>query len=222
MPFKSLLLLLALTAESGVLLVAQTFHGAAIDRDLAEVTIPKLERLYETHRYTVSQVVEWYIARIEKYDGIYQAIETRDFAGARATAAREDAAAAGGARPSLWGVPDRHQGQYQYQRTGDYRRMGWVCHSGPWADAPERRNCRGQTACRRRGDTGEDQHARFCGRQYDAQHVVRPARATRTMSASVRAGRRAERSPQSAPTSRCSARERIPATRSECRRLRVP
>jgi amidase len=108
MPFKRLLWLLALTLESGVFLMAQAVHGAtgaAIDRDLAEVTIPQLERLYQTHRYTVSQVVEWYIARIEKYDGIYQAIETRDFAGARATAAREDAAPAGNARPSLWGVP---------------------------------------------------------------------------------------------------------------------
>ena len=79
--------------------------GAAIDRDLDEVTIPQLERFYETHRYTVSQVVEWYIARIEKYDGIYQAVETRDFAGARAAAAREDAARAGSAKGPLWGVP---------------------------------------------------------------------------------------------------------------------
>jgi Asp-tRNA(Asn)/Glu-tRNA(Gln) amidotransferase A subunit family amidase len=108
MPYKRLVLLLALTLESCVFLTAQTVHGAtgaAMDRDLAEVTIPRLERLYETHRYTVSQVVEWYIARIEKYDGIYQAIETRDFAGARATAALEDVAPAGSAKPSLWGVP---------------------------------------------------------------------------------------------------------------------
>ena len=79
--------------------------SASIDQDLADVTIPQLEKLYATHRCTVTQVVRWYIARIEKYDGIYQAIETRDFAGALATAAREDASAANSARPALWGVP---------------------------------------------------------------------------------------------------------------------
>lgn len=77
-----------------------------MDRDLAEVTIPRLEHYYETHRYTVTQVVEWYIARIERYDGIYQAIESRDFKSALETAAREDREAArGGTRPLLWGVP---------------------------------------------------------------------------------------------------------------------
>jgi amidase len=109
---RSSLLKVLLPAVS---LFAQTVHGAStagiaanIDRDLAEVTIPQLERFYETHRYTVTQVVEWYIARIEKYDGIYQSIESRDFKQALATAAREDAEAAkaeNGRRPPLWGVP---------------------------------------------------------------------------------------------------------------------
>jgi Asp-tRNA(Asn)/Glu-tRNA(Gln) amidotransferase A subunit family amidase len=90
------------------LLRAETAPGAAIDRDLTEVTIPQLEKYYDTHRYTVSQVVEWYIARIEKYDGYYRAVESRDFANARATAEREDAEAAKAGsftRPPLWGVP---------------------------------------------------------------------------------------------------------------------
>src|SRR5580698_10204674 len=105
---KRFLVLLAPVLGSTALLTAQTVHGAAIDRDLAEVTIPQLERFYETHRYTVTQVVEWYIARIERYDGIYQAIESRDFKSALETAAREDAEAAKGGntgRPLLWGVP---------------------------------------------------------------------------------------------------------------------
>lgn len=98
---RNLLLCLALSA--------QTAHGAAIDRDLMEVTVPQLEHFYESHRYTVTQVVEWYAARIAKYDGIYLAVENPDIKGALATAAREDAEASAGAgkfvRPALWGVP---------------------------------------------------------------------------------------------------------------------
>jgi Asp-tRNA(Asn)/Glu-tRNA(Gln) amidotransferase A subunit family amidase len=100
MPFKRLLVLLLLTA--------QTVRGASkIDLDLTEVSIPQLERFYETHRYTVTQVVEWYAARIAKYNGIYLAIESPDIKGALATAAREDAEARTGNlnRPPLWGVP---------------------------------------------------------------------------------------------------------------------
>jgi amidase len=106
MTSKRTVLLLSLTLESAAVLAAQPVRGA-IDRDLTEVTIPQLERFYETHRYTVTQVVEWYAARIEKYDGIYQSIESRDFQSALATAAREDAEAAKGsfARPPLFGVP---------------------------------------------------------------------------------------------------------------------
>ena len=80
-----------------------------MDRDLLEVNIPRLEQMYRDHKYTVSQVVEWYIARIHRYNGIYGAIENLDVRGALATAAREDAEAkAGGGsyvRGPMWGVP---------------------------------------------------------------------------------------------------------------------
>jgi Asp-tRNA(Asn)/Glu-tRNA(Gln) amidotransferase A subunit family amidase len=80
-----------------------------MDRDLLEVTVPQLEQLYRSHKYTVTQVVRWYIARIEKFNGIYRAVQNLDAAGALVTAAREDAEAkAGGAsfvRGPLWGVP---------------------------------------------------------------------------------------------------------------------
>ena len=79
------------------------------DRDLMEITIPKLEELYRTQQYTVTEVVRWYLGRIEKYNGIYRAVQTLDDTGALAAAARLDAAAkAGGAgfvRGPLWGVP---------------------------------------------------------------------------------------------------------------------
>ena len=81
---------------------------AAMDRDLMEVTIPRLEALYREHRYTVTEVVQWYMARIHRYNGIYGAIEDLDSKGALAAAAREDAEAAGGSEfhpGAMWGVP---------------------------------------------------------------------------------------------------------------------
>jgi amidase len=82
---------------------------SAIDRDLLEVTIPKLEKMYAAHKYTVTQVVQWYLARIERYNGIYKAVQTVDAKGALATAGGEDAAArkagSGFQRGPLWGVP---------------------------------------------------------------------------------------------------------------------
>jgi Asp-tRNA(Asn)/Glu-tRNA(Gln) amidotransferase A subunit family amidase len=80
-----------------------------MDRDLLEVTIPQLEELYRSHKYTVTEVVQWYMARIARYNGIYRAIETLDEKGALATAAREDADAKSGGssfrRGPMWGVP---------------------------------------------------------------------------------------------------------------------
>ncbi len=81
-----------------------------IDRDLAEVTIPRLESMYSSHKYTVTQVTRWYLDRIARFDGVYKAFLHVDAAGAVATAAALDAAAesAGGRtfnRGPLWGVP---------------------------------------------------------------------------------------------------------------------
>ncbi len=68
----------------------------AMSRDLLEVTIPELEQMYSSHKYTVTQVVQWYLARIAKYNGIYRAVQTVDSEGALAAAACEDAEAAAG------------------------------------------------------------------------------------------------------------------------------
>jgi amidase len=82
---------------------------AAMDDDLMEVTIPELENFYATHKYTVTQVVRWHLARIAKYNGIYRAVQTLDARGALATAAAEnaDAAKSGSSlqRGPMWGVP---------------------------------------------------------------------------------------------------------------------
>ena len=74
-----------------------------MNHDLLEVTVPQLEQMYRDHKYTVTQVVQWYMARIAKYNGIYRAVQNVDATGALATAAREDAE--GTPHGPLWGVP---------------------------------------------------------------------------------------------------------------------
>jgi Asp-tRNA(Asn)/Glu-tRNA(Gln) amidotransferase A subunit family amidase len=87
----------------------QSTTNTAMDHDLLEVTIPRLEWMYLDRKYTVTQVVNWYIGRIRRYNGVYGAIENLDAKRALATAAREDAEAnAGGSRfvrGPMWGVP---------------------------------------------------------------------------------------------------------------------
>ena len=80
-----------------------------IEHDLLEIDIPHLQDLYRAHKYSVTDVVNWYLARIRGYNGVYGALEDIDAKGALETAAREDAefktsgpSAIDGA---LWGVP---------------------------------------------------------------------------------------------------------------------
>jgi amidase len=105
--FCALLVALAIV-EAGCSRAPAVSSQEAMDRDLMEITIPQLEQLYGSQKYTVTDVVRWYLARIEKYNGIYRAVQNLD-PGALAIAAREDAEAqAGGAgfvRGPLWGVP---------------------------------------------------------------------------------------------------------------------
>jgi Asp-tRNA(Asn)/Glu-tRNA(Gln) amidotransferase A subunit family amidase len=77
---------------------------SGLDRDLMEVGISQLQRYYVQRKYTVSEVVEWYLSRIGRYNGVYRAVENLFEADARAAAARADAASNGAGGP-LWGVP---------------------------------------------------------------------------------------------------------------------
>ena len=99
----------SLPAQTTASPAAKSVSQDAMDRDLLEVTVPKLEEMYRNHKYTVTEVVHWYMARIARYNGIYRAVQNLDLQGALATAAREDAeAAAGGSsfqRGPMWGVP---------------------------------------------------------------------------------------------------------------------
>ncbi len=99
----------SLSAQTAAAPATKSVSQSAMDRDLFEVTIPRLEELYRSHKYTVTEVVKWYMARIAKYNGIYRAVQNVDENGALATAGREDAEAkaAGSSfrRGPMWGVP---------------------------------------------------------------------------------------------------------------------
>jgi len=91
MPKPSTLLPLILCLAIPAL--AQSPAQSEIDKDLFEVTVPQLHALYASHKYTVTQVVQWHLARIHKYNGIYRPIEQILEKEALAQAAQEDATA---------------------------------------------------------------------------------------------------------------------------------
>lgn len=77
---------------------------ATIDHDLLDVTIPTLHQFYRNKKYTVTQVVQWHLDRIDRYNGIYGAVETLFRKEALAEAARQDADTST-THGALWGVP---------------------------------------------------------------------------------------------------------------------
>src|SRR5581483_12248916 len=101
-----------LVALAGVFGVTGAWQGTSerasargsIDRDLMDVTVARLHQLYAEKTYSVTQVVQWHLDRIDRYNGVYGAIETVLRREALAEAAGEDAEGSGG-RGALWGVP---------------------------------------------------------------------------------------------------------------------
>ncbi len=101
---------LLLVALAGLFGVTGAWQGTperalargAIDRDLMDVTVARLHQLYADKTYSVTQVVQWHLDRIDRYNGVYGAIETVLRREALAEAVREDAE---GPRGALWGVP---------------------------------------------------------------------------------------------------------------------
>jgi amidase len=98
-----ILLLFARNASSA----APKADSAVMDRDLMDVTVDQLHKLYSNNRYTVTEVVQWHLDRIARYNGIYRAVQTLNAQAALAEAARQDAEARQpGFHPGpLWGVP---------------------------------------------------------------------------------------------------------------------
>ncbi len=112
MTYRRPLFFVALASLAGIaagprVTTQATSAKADIDRDLLDVTVPQLHRLYAEKTYTVTQVVQWHLDRIDRYNGVYGAIETVLRREALADAAREDAESAlgDGGRGALWGVP---------------------------------------------------------------------------------------------------------------------
>jgi Asp-tRNA(Asn)/Glu-tRNA(Gln) amidotransferase A subunit family amidase len=81
--------------------------SSAIERDLLDVTVEQLQRYYRDRKYSVTQVTAWHLDRIERYNGIYRAIEHvfRDEALKRAAELDAQPAGSGSQRGPLWGVP---------------------------------------------------------------------------------------------------------------------
>jgi amidase len=80
-----------------------------MDHDLLEIDVPHLQDLYRARKHSVTEVVNWYLARIRRYNGVYGAIEDIDAKGALETAAREDmdfkSSGPSAMHGALWGVP---------------------------------------------------------------------------------------------------------------------
>ena len=102
----SLLLIPPLNAQSPLHAPGKT-DRAVIDQDLMEVTVDRLHGFYREHRYSVTQVVQWHLDRIARYNGIYRAVQTVNARAALIEAEHEDAESKQpGFRPGpLWGVP---------------------------------------------------------------------------------------------------------------------
>jgi len=98
------LILLLLVASSQAQTPVSLESATAIDRDLMEISVPGLHKLYAQHRYTVTQVTQWYLDRMARYDGTYRAMLYVDAKGALARASQEDASTSE-KHGALWGVP---------------------------------------------------------------------------------------------------------------------
>ncbi|MGD9904460.1 MAG: amidase [Vicinamibacterales bacterium] len=115
--------------------------GTSLDRDLLDVTVTRLHALYDAKAYTVTQVVQWHLARIDRYNAVYGAIETLFRDEALALAAEQDAAAARGgsaaARGALWGVPIVVKANTSIK--GEVTTAGWAGFTRPGVElvAPE-------------------------------------------------------------------------------------
>ena len=93
------------TQQPSAAVLARHSTDAQMDRDLMEISVPALERLYGKHRYTVTQVTRWYLDRIARYDRTYRALLHVDAEGALKRAAEEDAEPKHAKHGALWGVP---------------------------------------------------------------------------------------------------------------------
>ena len=107
--------------------------NAQIERDLTDVSVTQLHALYASGKYTVTQVTQWHLDRIARYDKVYKAFLHVDSAGALETARAQDAAKrAAGSRFSpgpLWGIPIAIKGNTSVKGLATI--SGWVGYNLP-------------------------------------------------------------------------------------------
>src|ERR1700733_3481017 len=101
-----------------------------MDRDLREITAAKLQAYYTQKKYSVSQVVCWYLNRIEALNPKFNAFVYVYGKEALARAAEEDAEARrGNPRGPLWGVPVIIKGSTSF--AGKITASGWAGYARP-------------------------------------------------------------------------------------------
>jgi Asp-tRNA(Asn)/Glu-tRNA(Gln) amidotransferase A subunit family amidase len=96
---------IAMAALLPALPAAAAGSSALLDRELPEITVARLEALYREKRCTVTQVVSWYLERIDRYNGIYRPLETVMRTQALRRARELDAEPRSQPRGALFGVP---------------------------------------------------------------------------------------------------------------------
>jgi len=128
-----LFLLLLMTPVCAMSQPPVTRHATAatMDRDLREVSVERLHQMYREHRYTVTQVVQWHLDRVARYNGIYHAVQTVNTKSALEAAAREDAEAKkpGFKMGLLWGIPTVTKANTSVQ--GLVTTDGWIGYMIP-------------------------------------------------------------------------------------------
>ena len=148
----------------------KTTQAKSMDRDLMEITAPGLEALYAKHRYTVTEVTQWYLDRITRYDGTYRAILYLDKHGALLRASEEDAEPKNAKHGSLWGVPIVVKANTSVK--GWVTSAGWVGFLRPGEELVAHARCGGSAATSRgrSGTSWPNKYAGLCGERYKREY----------------------------------------------------
>ena len=102
----------------------------AMDRDMIEVTVPQLHSYYADRKYSVTQVVQWYLDRIKKYDGIYKRGRDGDGQGSAGRGGGGRFRPHGRARAAV-GRAHRDQGQHLHRGADHHQWLGGFHLEGP-------------------------------------------------------------------------------------------
>lgn len=131
---------LASTIACLLIVVSPASRGLdAMDGDLLEVSIPKLESYYASGKYSAVQVTRWHLARIAKYNPEYNAFIKLFPEQALARAAQLDAdAAAHKPKGPLWGVPVVVKASISI--AGEVTSLGWWGYARPGLELRARAN----------------------------------------------------------------------------------